>query len=196
MLHVFDLIFWEWENMWDKNGDFFLTEDMVNAVFFLKFMCRLQSDTGRRTTTLAKLYVSCTISSILTYVFYRSLSSWPLPFIAERYIFVPFSPEDRYRILNPTSDFLILHAASLPVLFAMVQPEHTCAEWPEDLIQMLLQAAAIVRLANKKLKAYMGKKDFVLPVLYIKINGTASRYSVYEADGSVSFPLLPTKLRR
>jgi hypothetical protein len=49
-----------------------------------------------------------------------------------------------------------------------------------DLIQMLLTGASIVRFANKFLNAFCREKNFVLCAIFIKDDGFATRYSLYQ----------------
>lgn len=120
-------------------------------------------------------------------IIYSSSSLWPLQLVAD------LDPrgglnqraEDRYRTFEPQSDFLVLHS-SLPRLFVKVQSKYSDSRWPKDLIQMVLQAQAIVRLANTFLDKFKEKKNFVLFAIYIEHDGTAVRYSFFEGNESVS----------
>jgi hypothetical protein len=57
-------------------------------------------------------------------------------------------------------------------------------EWPEDLIRMLLQGAAIVRFANKFLDKFTENENFVLIAIYIWDSGEATRYSLFQKSNS------------
>jgi hypothetical protein len=57
-------------------------------------------------------------------------------------------------------------------------------EWPEDLIRILLQGAAIVRFANKFLDKFMENEDFVLCAIYIWDHGKATRYSLFQKSNN------------
>jgi hypothetical protein len=52
-------------------------------------------------------------------------------------------------------------------------------ERPEDLIQMLLTGASIVRFANRFLDTFMAK-DFVLFAIYIWEDGKVTRHSLFQ----------------
>jgi hypothetical protein len=67
---------------------------------------------------------------------------------------------------------------------------------PEDLIQMLLTGAAIVRFANKFLDRFMENVDFVLSAIYIWDNGKVTRYSLFQKPNNpeVCWTLYITKL--
>ncbi|KLO18143.1 kinase-like protein [Schizopora paradoxa] len=159
-------MFWSWEKMWAKGGGRYVTEDMANSVFFLKLLCRLDGVEGSR------------IKSVL------GAFQWPFQLITE--LRGGQNPTGgRYRTYQPRSDLLILDS-SFPKLLVEVQSTSQESVWPVDLIRMFLQAASIVRFTNKFLKAFENKQ-FVLPAIYIKNNGTAYWYCFFEYDVLVMY---------
>jgi hypothetical protein len=51
-----------------------------------------------------------------------------------------------------------------------------------DLYRMMLQAASVIRFANTKQEAYKKEKNFVFVAIYIKSNGSAERYLIYQDE--------------
>jgi len=79
---------------------------------------------------------------------------------------------------GPCSDFLILKS-SLPRLLVEVNSTST-KPWPQDLLRMLVQGAAIVHFANIFLNTFKAKKSFVLVAIYVHDDGRATRYSLFQ----------------
>ena len=93
-------------------------------------------------------------------------------------------PKDRnenLRQYQPCSDLLISKSRLPRLLVELNSTERK--GWLARLIRMLLQAAAIVRFANTFLKAYK-EKDFVLAVILIYADGSATRYALFQQKNS------------
>jgi len=82
---------------------------------------------------------------------------------------------DQLRKYRPCSDLLILKS-NLPRVLIEVNSTRTL-EWPPDLIRMLLQGAAIVRLADVE--------GFVLVAFFIHPNGEVTRYVLFKGNDQV-----------
>jgi len=87
---------------------------------------------------------------------------------------------EQIRKYRPCSDFLI-SKSDLPRLLVEVNSTSTHS-WPLDLVQMLLMGAAVVRFANKFLNAFRDGKSFVLCALYVRADGVATRFTLFQ-DG-------------
>lgn len=87
-------------------------------------------------------------------------------------------PNDQFRKYRPRSDFLISNT-TLPRLLVEVNST-SVKSLPMDLIRMLLTGAFIVRFANRFLNASCREKNFVLCAIFIKDDGFATRYSLYQ----------------
>ena len=90
--------------------------------------------------------------------------------------------KDQLRTFRPSSDFMIAKS-NLPRLLVEVNSEQR-AEWPKDLVRMILMGAAVVRFANKFLARFAGR--FVLMAIYIWDDGKVSRYSLFQEAGDES----------
>jgi hypothetical protein len=98
------------------------------------------------------------------------------------------NPQDPWRKYRPYSHFLI-SKASIPRLLIQVNSTETeCC--PEEEVRMLLQGAAVVRFANTFLEDYNQHQTFVLVAIYLKTDGTASHYTLFEPERSKSAPKL------
>jgi hypothetical protein len=109
-----------------------------------------------------------------------SNNSWPFSLITKCEGIQPVHEE--LRQYRPRSDLLVLKS-SLPRLLMEVNSKPK-KEWPEDLIRILLQGAAIVRFANKFLDKFMENEDFVLCAIYIWDHGKATRYSLFQKSNN------------
>ena len=71
--------------------------------------------------------------------------------------------------------------SSLPRLLVEVQVDLTAMRenWPQELVRMLFQGAAMVRFANTFLTAFQ-KKDFALAAIFVWEDGRASRYALFQ----------------
>src|SRR5712675_371347 len=99
---------------------------------------------------------------------YISHQSWPFNIITKCET-IPVSHQ--IRTYQPRSDLLISKSkSSLPRLLIEVNSKPQKG-WPEDLIQMLLRGATIVRFANTFLDVFKEKKDFVFFAIYVWDNG-------------------------
>jgi len=81
----------------------------------------------------------------------------------------------------PRSDFALFKSL-LPRLVVEVNSSLP-GDWPQDLARMLLQGAAVVRLANTFMGAFKRKRNFVLVSVYIHADGTATRFTQYQVGG-------------
>jgi len=87
--------------------------------------------------------------------------------------------KERFRKFKPRSDLLV-SKSNLPRLLVEVNSKPR-QNWPEDLVQMLLTGAAVVRLANRFLdRRFMAAKNFVLCAIYVWDAGEVSRYLLSE----------------
>lgn len=97
--------------------------------------------------------------------------------------------EDGLRTYEPKSDFL-LSKAGLPRLLVEVASKPAVGsslDWPtpvfpDDLVRMLLQGAAIVRFANNHVDEFKQGKNFVLVVAYIYKTGDARRFLLFQKE--------------
>ena len=90
-----------------------------------------------------------------------------------------FQPvNERLGQYRPRSDLLVLKS-KFPRLLVEVNSKPR-ADYPEDLIRMLVLGAAIVRFANKFLDDFKAKKNFVLFAMYIWDNAEVTRYSLFQ----------------
>ena len=86
--------------------------------------------------------------------------------------------EEELRKYHPRNDFLISNS-TLPRL--LVEVDSTPGDpWPVDLIRMLTTGAFIVRFANNFVNAFCQEKNFVLCAIFIRNNGTATRYTLFQ----------------
>jgi len=86
--------------------------------------------------------------------------------------------EDQLRTFQPRSG-LFVSKSYLPRLLVEVNSKPK-QDRPEDLVQMLLCGAAIVRIANGFLDRFMEAKNFVLMAMYIWDDGRVTRYSLFQ----------------
>ena len=107
---------------------------------------------------------------------YRSTQSWPFSLITACADIRP--AHEQLRRYQPRSDLVVLKS-NLPRLLVEVNSKPK-KEWPEDLIGMLLQGAAVVRFANNFLDRLKEKKNFVLFAMYIWENAEVTRYSLFQ----------------
>lgn len=73
--------------------------------------------------------------------------------------------------------------ANFPRLILEIQSDSKKEDWAQDELRLLLEAAFVVRFANKFDKTFNKKKNFILVAFYIASNGSATRYTLYQ-EGS------------
>jgi hypothetical protein len=105
---------------------------------------------------------------------YRSNQSWPFDLIMRCE-----DENKRLRKFRPRNSLLV-SKSSLPRLLVEVNSKPREDDRPEDLVQILLTGAAIVRFANGFLGRFMVANNFVLFVMYISDHGKVSRFSLFQ----------------
>ncbi|KAL5522875.1 hypothetical protein ACEPAF_1142 [Sanghuangporus sanghuang] len=105
----------------------------------------------------------------------RSCDPWPFPLVT----FFDGSNTGKYRKYTPKSDYLLMKSGSPRYLVEVQSGDHK-AEWPEDLVGMLLQGSSIVRFANMMLDA--SEKKFVLVCTYFWRDWHVSRYLLFQTQ--------------
>jgi hypothetical protein len=81
--------------------------------------------------------------------------------------------KEQLRKFRPRSDLLV-SKSNLPRLLVEVNSKPK-KDRPEDLVQMLLTGAAIVRFANRFLDRFRATKNFVLCAMYVWNSGEVTR---------------------
>ena len=172
-VHLAYIACYDWGQYWTASEKP-LKEPAMNVVFFHCFAIQ-----------------PCVATTVLTYVldrspliliyrrFYRSTQSLPFQVITEC---VNEPNPKRLRRFQPRSDLMVLRS-NLPRLLVEVNSAPR-KEFPEDLTQMLLVGAAIVRFANKFLDGFKKKKDFVLFAMYVWDDAHITRYSLFQGQAS------------
>jgi hypothetical protein len=119
----------------------------MSAIFFQYFALHASRNISARTYALTCLLPLFTIYCRL----YNSDRPWPFNLIVKC---ETAGRDDQLRKFQPRSDFLI-SKSNLPRLIVEVNSKPK-KEWPEDLVQMPLTGAAVVRFANKFVDAFRG----------------------------------------
>ena len=171
----------EWQTLWLGPYGRDLKEDAANSLVFHPFILRVP----RGGKISAQLCVLICISSLIETKrrLYRGRTPLPLQLIVQRAANVP--DDDDLRVYNPRSDFL-LAMSTLPRLLVEVNSTGMGIDWPEDLIRMLLSGASIVRFTNKFLKPFREHKKFILVAIFIRNDGGASRYTMFQLEDNRS----------
>ncbi|KAI9508607.1 kinase-like domain-containing protein [Russula earlei] len=110
-------------------------------------------------------------------LFLRSHNPWPFHLVMRYNNPTNANEHGRLRKFHPRSDCLITKS-SLPRL--MVEVNSAPGSDPIDSTRLLLEGAAVVRLANEHLNAFKKKKSFVLIAIYIWPIGIASQYFMFQ----------------
>jgi hypothetical protein len=146
-----------------------------------------------RTIEVLRYALTCLPALITIYRhLYRSSHPWPFNLIMK--CIGDENENEQLHKLRPRSDLLV-SKLTLPRLLVVVNSK-PWKPWPEDLVQMLLAGAAIVRFANGHLNRFMVDKNFVLFAMYIWESGRVSRYSLFQEPKKteVCWTLNTTKL--
>ncbi|KIY46365.1 hypothetical protein FISHEDRAFT_75703 [Fistulina hepatica ATCC 64428] len=150
MRHIVDLASRSWQTIWQGNPlrpqiHSPLKEDLAHAMYF----------------ALLKLHLPPKYETI---AMQGGNAPWPFHLLVER-----TDPRDQIRKYQPKSDFLVLKS-NFPRLIVEVNSVPTSnaeAEFPKDLVRMLLQSADT-------------EKNFVLVAFYIRAQGTVDRFILFE----------------
>ena len=154
-------------------------EDLANSMFCHHFWLAIQILKNEKLSSYLCVRCRWLPHTRVTFSFSRGFHTWPLaPFIACN---PKLSRIDEYRKYCPRSDFLI-STFSLPRLLIEVMSTDNNDSYPPDLVRMLLQGAFIVHFANT-LRAYKDKRSFVLVTVYMRGDGEATRYSLFQRWG-------------
>jgi hypothetical protein len=95
-------------------------------------------------------------------------------------VIVQRGDDEKPRKYRSRSNFLISNS-SLPRLLVEVNST-TGNEWPKDLVRMLMTGAFIVRFANKFVSAFNQEKNFVLCIIFIWDDSSASRFTLFQIE--------------
>ncbi|KIY49881.1 hypothetical protein FISHEDRAFT_72509 [Fistulina hepatica ATCC 64428] len=171
MRHIVDLASRPWQTIWQDNPchpqiHSPLKGNFAYAMYFAVLMLHLPPK-----------YKTITMQG------YVGNDSWPFHVLVEH-----TDPRYQIRKYQPKSDFLVL-TSNFPRLIVEVNSVPTSnadAEFPKDLVRMLLQGAATVRFANRFLKAFMKDKNFVLVAFYIRAQGIVDRFILFEEKNKSS----------
>ncbi|KAI0245824.1 hypothetical protein BJV78DRAFT_1259964 [Lactifluus subvellereus] len=160
VMHTAYVAFEGWETFWQGPLGPALKEHVANMIFFGCFVLNVP----KGGVTTAQL----------------NHTPWPFDLIMKRVAVPPMKEE--LRLYKPCSDVLVLKS-TLPRLLVEVNSSQK-KEWAPDLIRMLLQGAAVVRFANTFLDAFKEKKDFVLIAIFIRDDGKAIRYTLFQRQNA------------
>ena len=97
---------------------------------------------------------------------------WPFPLIVQ--------VGNNSCTYTPNTDFLVLKSL-LPHLLVEVNSTSPDTS-PRDLHRMLIQGACIVRFANLFVDAYSEEKKFTLVAVFIRDDGQADRYLLFQSQ--------------
>jgi hypothetical protein len=173
LVHIASL---KWQQAWNGEIGRSLKEPLMQGVFFQNFA---YGSFQMRSTSAALTYALIYLPPLITIYrrLYRGNQQWPFHVITKCEA-IP-DEKERFRKFKPRSDLLV-SKSNLPRLLVEVNSKPR-QNWPEDLVQMLLTGAAVVRLANRFLdRRFMAAKNFVLCAIYVWDAGEVSRYLLSE----------------
>ena len=128
--------------------------------------------------TVAYMYESMCLYPSGELIFIVRGMQWPFPLVVKVL--------DTACTYTPQSDFFVTKDL-LPRLLIEVNSTSP-DEPPEDLHRMLVQGASVVRFANHFIDAYSADKKFTLVTVFIRADGVADRYILFQSHSPSSTP--------